>query len=221
MNFERTFDIIYLMPPKDTKQRILDAAEALFASSGYNGTSIRAISKKADAFLSAVNYHFGSKEALLHAVLERRLTPLNETRTERLMKVSESAKKKGKLPGVRDVIEAFIEPTLEFRASPEAKQFIAIMAQMHSAPGSIKAFFFRLMRPVVMLFQRTLREAMPHMEEDQLKWKFQFIMGAMVHSMLVGLHAQKGVKIDFLPPEIDTGQLTEMMISFLTAGMKS
>jgi AcrR family transcriptional regulator len=221
LKFERTFDIILLMPVPDTKQRILDAAEVLFASGGYNGTSIRAISKKAGSFLSAVNYHFGSKEALLHAVLERRLTPLNETRTERLTKVIEFAKKKGTSPRVRDVIEAFIEPTLEFRASPEAKPFMAVMAQMHSAPGSMKAFFFRLMRPVVTLFQRTLREALPDMKEDELKWKFQFMMGAMVHSMLIGIHAQKGINVDFLPPEIDTGQLTKMMISFLTAGMKS
>lgn len=209
------------MPPKDTKQRILDAAEALFASKGYNGTSVRAISKKAGTFLSAVNYHFGSKEALLHAVLKRRLTPLNEKRTGRLMKVSEKAREKGKPPGVRDVIEAFIEPTLEFRASPEARPFMAIMARMHSGPGSMKKYFFKLMYPVVMLFQKTLGEALPGMKEDELKWKFQFVMGAMVHSMLIGVHAQKGMRMDFLPPEIDTGQLAEMMISFLAAGMKS
>ena len=209
------------MSHPDTKERILDAAEGLFSKEGYNGTSVRAISKKADAFLSAINYHFGSKEGLLHAVLERRLTPLNQVRTRRLEKVSAASKKKGTPPSVRDVIEAFIEPTLEFRASPGAKPFIAIMAQMHSGPDSIKRFFFKLMHPIVILFQKTLREALPDMNEEELKWKFQFLMGAMIHSMLIGIHAEKGARMDFLPPEIDAGQLSNMMISFLTAGMKS
>jgi AcrR family transcriptional regulator len=191
------------MSHPDTKERILDAAEGLFSKEGYNGTSVRAISKKADAFLSAINYHFGSKEGLLHAVLERRLTPLNQIRTRRLEKVSASS------------------PTLEFRASPGAKPFIAIMAQMHSGPDSIKRFFFKLMHPIVMLFQKTLREALPDMNEEELKWKFQFLMGAMIHSMLIGIHAEKGARMDFLPPEIDAGQLSNLMISFLTAGMKS
>jgi AcrR family transcriptional regulator len=209
------------MSVPDTKERILDAAEELFAKGGYNGTSVRAISKKADAFLSAINYHFGSKEGLHHAVLERRLTPLNDIRTKRLEKVGASSKKKRKPPQVRDVIEAFIGPTLEFRASPGAKPFIAIMARMHSGPDSIKKFFFKLMHPVVMLFQKTLREALPDMKEEELKWKFQFLMGAMVHSMMIGIHAERGARVDFMPPEVDAGRLTEMMISFLTAGMKS
>jgi AcrR family transcriptional regulator len=209
------------MSNPDTKERILDAAEGLFSKEGYNGTSVRAISKKADAFLSAINYHFGSKEGLLHAVLERRLKPLNDIRTRRLEKVSAASKKKETLPRVRDVIEAFIGPTLEFRASQGAKPFIAIMAQMHSGPDSTKRFFFKLMHPIVMLFQKTLREALPDMNEEELKWKFQFMMGTMVHSMLIGLHSERGTRTDFLPPEIDAGQLSNLMISFLTAGMKS
>ena len=54
----------------DTKARILDAAERLFADNGYSATSLRDITNEAGVNLAAVNYHFGSKEALLSAVLE-------------------------------------------------------------------------------------------------------------------------------------------------------
>ena len=65
----------------DTRERILDAAERLFMESGYEGTSMRMITGEAGVNLAAVNYHFGSKEALLREVFRRRLNWLN---TERL-----------------------------------------------------------------------------------------------------------------------------------------
>ena len=66
--------------PAATKDRILDAAEALFMEHGYEATSLRAITSAADANLAAVNYHFGSKEELFQAILTRRLDPMNQER---------------------------------------------------------------------------------------------------------------------------------------------
>ena len=63
-----------------TKTRILDAAEALFVSGGFESLSMRQITSAAGVNLAAVNYHFGSKDALIQAVLARQLDPLNEAR---------------------------------------------------------------------------------------------------------------------------------------------
>ena len=57
----------------ETKERILDAAERLFADEGFAATSLRQITAEAGVNLAAVNYHFGSKESLLTAVFERRV----------------------------------------------------------------------------------------------------------------------------------------------------
>ncbi|HDH50886.1 MAG TPA: TetR/AcrR family transcriptional regulator, partial [Nitrospirae bacterium] len=57
------------MKPTDTKQKIMDTAEHLFARDGYRGTSLRAITGKAGVNLAAVNYHFGSKTSLLETVI--------------------------------------------------------------------------------------------------------------------------------------------------------
>src|SRR3546814_17714118 len=63
-----------------TREIILDTAEALFARQGHDGTSMRQITSEAGVNLAAVNYHFGSKEALVQAVLKRRLAILNQER---------------------------------------------------------------------------------------------------------------------------------------------
>ena len=67
-----------------TTERILDAAERLFADHGFEGTSIRDIVDSAKVNLAAIHYHFRSKEALLEAVLTRRISLVNGARLERL-----------------------------------------------------------------------------------------------------------------------------------------
>ena len=93
---------------RDTKARILDAAEALFASSGFAGASLRSITADADANLAAVNYHFGSKDDLIQAVFARRLTPLNEERL-RLLDQLEADAGDGP-PDLEAIVRAFLIP---------------------------------------------------------------------------------------------------------------
>src|SRR5215831_15729480 len=75
-----------------TKNRILDAAEALFMEHGFEATSLRQITAAAGVNLAAVHYHFGGKEELFEAVLTRRLDPMNQERVALLTRFeSESA----------------------------------------------------------------------------------------------------------------------------------
>ena len=59
-----------------TREAVLSSARRLFALRGYDGASIRAITRDARANLGAVTYHYGSKQALYAAVLDRVLSPL-------------------------------------------------------------------------------------------------------------------------------------------------
>lgn len=67
------------MAQSDTVDRILDAAEELFADRGFAETSLRMITSRAKVNLAAVNYHFGSKKSLIQAVFARFLTPFSAT----------------------------------------------------------------------------------------------------------------------------------------------
>ena len=86
-----------------TRERLLDAAERLFAEAGYTA-SLRDITAAAGANLAAVNYHFGSKEELVKAVLLRRVGPINAERRRRLAALES--------PTTEDVVRAFLEPAL-------------------------------------------------------------------------------------------------------------
>ena len=61
-----------------TRLRILDAARDLLVERGFSGTSTRAVAERADTQLSLVHYHFGGKQQLLVAVLERQNEELLE-----------------------------------------------------------------------------------------------------------------------------------------------
>src|SRR6056297_2319041 len=114
----------------DTKTRILDCAEELFARDGFHNTSLRGLTALADVNLASVNYHFGSKEALLEAVIERRLLPLNQVRSDKISAVLATARQQQKPPAVRELVRAFVAPTLEFRnSSPGARAFIALIGR--------------------------------------------------------------------------------------------
>jgi len=70
--------------PEAARDRILDAAESLFAGGGLEAMSMRAVTRRAHVNLAAVNYHFGSKHQLVFAMVRRRFEPINARRMERL-----------------------------------------------------------------------------------------------------------------------------------------
>ncbi len=59
------------MKNSDTKTKILDVAEKLFAETGIHATSIRQIVKEAGVNVASLHYHFGSKEAVIHEIMQR------------------------------------------------------------------------------------------------------------------------------------------------------
>ena len=100
----------------DTKERILDAAERLFGERGFLGTSLRSVTAEASVNVAAVHYHFGSKQALVEAVLARRATPMNEERL-RLLDELEAACAGPELP-LEGVLRAFFAPVIRMHFEP-------------------------------------------------------------------------------------------------------
>jgi len=209
------------MEPKDTKTRLLDTAEHLFAENGYHGTSLRMITTAAEANLAAVNYHFGSKEALIEAVIERRLLPLNRLRSTRLELILTEARSRDLAPDVRQTLAAFIEPTLSFRDSgPGAKDFIALIARAMADPNdTARNIFFSRVMPVFTLWHQCLALALPQISPANLSWRLHFAIGSLSHIM----HNLDNLPVaDAMPPAANNAQqITEMLLSFLTPGMEA
>ncbi len=208
----------------DTKQRILDAAERLFAAGGFHCTSLRAITQEAQVNLAAVNYHFGGKEGLLEAIVVRRLGPLNEQRRQRLETVLKAAAEQGSRPAPRGVLAAFIEPTFRFRySSTGAESFITLIGRGLAEPDdAVRTIFLRHMLPLFEMFFKALQTALPELSATRLFWRLQFILGGMGHIMCAA------GRLRLLPSglrpagveEISVEQLIEEILDFMSAGVK-
>jgi AcrR family transcriptional regulator len=205
----------------DTKKRILDTAEALFARNGYRGTSLRAITGKANVNLASVNYHFGSKKALLEEVIKRRMLPLNKIRRKKLERVRDDARTKGKQPDIKAVLTAFIEPTILFRESePGAKDFVTFIGRSFADPDdTVRRVFHQIVSPMAQLLFDTVSEALPDQPRDLIFWRLHFTMGALFHTM----HICGNIKPGFMnmSTDIDAVSLVKVIIPYVTAGMKA
>jgi AcrR family transcriptional regulator len=126
------------MKNSDTKTKILDVAEKLFAEVGIHATSIRQIVKEAGVNVASLHYHFGSKEAVIHQIITRRLQPINELKVKRLDQLE--SKSNGKPPELEDVLRAFIEPHVQMQkvAGDKVKILMKLMVQIEDDAHRLK-----------------------------------------------------------------------------------
>lgn len=205
----------------DTKTRILDAAEQLFARDGFHITSLRALTEQAKVNLAAVNYHFGSKEGLLLQVFARRLQPLDAKRRERIEKVLAEADSMNRRPQVKSLLQAFIEPIIEFRSSePAAKDFLTLIGRSLSEPDqTVRGYFIQQVLPIFTLLFGALQKALPQLPVDILMTRLQFTMGAMSHMMCN--NARPDQLVEGLPEPLQADRMVAELLTFITAGLEA
>jgi len=209
------------MSQLDTKTRILNAAEQLFARDGFHNTSMRAITGEAGVNLAAVNYHFGSKEALLQAVFERRLLPLNRERTILLQRVLKDAEQSEEPPSVDNIMRAFIEPTLAFLAAdPGNRAFITLIGRsMVELDSTIRDCFIQLIESIFQLMFDGLQKALPNMPTETLLLRLQFAMGAMAHTMMMPDRPPLQIAKKIGP--INPDDISQGLVQFVCAGLEA
>lgn len=166
------------MTQNETKHRILDAAETLFAEHGYAGTSLRAITVEAEANVAAIHYHFGSKQSLLEALFERRVGDVND---ERLRRLDEAEQNELNGPDLEEVLRIFLEPALRRLDSgdPGWKRFTQVMGRVLSESGDHLQAIHQVFSEIRQRFVPALQRALPHLSEDDLAWRMHFLIGAM------------------------------------------
>lgn len=162
-----------------TRERILDAAESLFARSGFEGVTVRQIMKKAGADVALAYYHFKSKRDLFDAVLLRRAKTLNELRLAALEEVEQ--RHRDDPPSVEEIIEAFTRPLLEvLEEDPdEWRDYMALVAQVNNSPEWGGELMTRYFDPLVRRFLEALRRSLPNSREEDLFWSYHFLSGAL------------------------------------------
>lgn len=166
----------------DTRERILDAAERLFMESGYEGTSMRLITGAAGVNLAAVNYHFGSKEALLREVFRRRLAWLNRERLRLLDEMEAGAEP----PKPSAILEAFFGTLMRMGTDESlgGMTFLRLLGRTLTEPADfIRAFFAGEYAEVVDRYKRALFRALPDVPHEEIIWRFHLMLGAMSYAI--------------------------------------
>lgn len=161
----------------DTKQKILDTAERLFAEQGYGAVSLRQIIADAEVNLAAIHYHFGSKQELLDEVVMRKADPVNR---ERLARLDVLEAKPGAHPSVEQVLEAFLTPMAE--AAGRYPEFCKLMGRMQ-AEGILTEVVVRNFQPMLGRFLGVLRKAVAHLPDAEFRWRVHFMQGTIAHTM--------------------------------------
>lgn len=203
----------------DTKTHILDVAERLFAKNGFRLTSIKLLSRMAGVNQAAVNYHFGSKHALVEKVIERRMAPINALRIKKFREIEESVSRKGCKPDIATILYAFVEPAFTLTETlPKDRSFLAIASRAFSEPDdSIRNILIRHLKPASELMFTLLKQALPDLPENVVRWRLNFAIGALAHCMRLcggSLPAE-----DFFPHAEDADTVVKLLVPFLTSGM--
>lgn len=194
----------------DTKQRILDAAETLFATQGVGATSLRAIIAAAGVNSAAIHYHFGSKEGLIEALFSRRITPINEERLARLRAMEKSGQ-----ADHESLLRAFLEPMLGVSVphGGEGQRARAALGRIFlEEPESFGSLAEAHVSEVKARFAAALAR-LSAIDSDEATERIEYAMGAMLHAF-----ARRALASRELPDAGDVQLRMQRLIRFLTAG---
>ena len=207
----------------DTRKLILDAAERLFMEQGYEATSTRMVTAAAKVNLAAVNYHFGSKEGLMQAVLRRRLQYLNE---ERLRVLDEAeAKAAGQPLKPSQIVDGFFGTLLRMARDENAggRTFLRLVGRSMSEPASfIRTLLASEYADVMERYKVALFRALPNVPQAEIVWRFHFMLGATSYAiagtdaleLVTDLHSNED-------PDIQAAKLLDRLMSFLLGGLRA
>ncbi len=203
----------------ETRQRILDAAEALFAQHGFASVTVRQIMKRANADVALAYYHFDSKRDLFDAVLMRRAEHLNEVRLKALAEVEQ--RHPDDQPSVEEIVGAFVVPLLDLLASDHDRwqHYFALIAQVNNSPEWGGELMTKYFDPLVSRFIEAIRRALPDCREADVYWSYHFLSGALTLTF-----AETG-RIDNLSGGVcrssDMAAVSERMPAFIAAGFRA
>jgi AcrR family transcriptional regulator len=195
---------------ESTRERLLNIAEQRFGEGGYEGTSLRAITVAAAANIAAVNYHFGSKEALLRAAVARAMAPVNTERRRRLDQLEALGP-----PTVEQLIRAFIEPGLDLilrrgERGPVVARFIGRVA--FDPSQRIRELYSVEADPVEARYLAALQAALPGAAPESVAFGYVNMLG------LLALHQSQALSRAAEAEQVeDPGRLAEDLIAFLVA----
>ncbi|UVE19214.1 TetR family transcriptional regulator [Pseudomonas sp. LS44] len=207
------------MAQSETVERILDAAEQLFAEKGFAETSLRLITSKAGVNLAAVNYHFGSKKALIQAVFSRFLGPFCISLERELDRRQARAEK----VTLEEMLEMVVEQALAVkpRSGDDLSIFMRLLGLAFSqSQGHLRRYLDDVYGKLFRRYLSLVQESAPRIPPVELFWRIHFMLGAAAFSMS-GIKALRAIAEEDFGVSTSIEQVMRLMVPFLAAAMRA
>ena len=163
----------------------MDCAEELFAEHGLAGVSLRAINARADLSPAALHYHFGTKDALVEALLERRMSSLMERRKELFDGLMAQSDAESEPPTARELMQAMLLPLVELLESDgeSGARYLRMLCRLQ-ADGDLEGRFnvFRYGKAVNRL-EPMLEKALPDFAPDTRIVRLRLALDLMLRGL--------------------------------------
>ncbi len=207
------------MSQKDTVTSLLDAAEELFSERGFAETSLRNITTRAGVNLAAVNYHFGSKKALIQAVFARFLTPFCEQLEGELNAIK--IRNAHTSVSFEDLLKLISHVAL--KAGQDSPRKLGIFMRLlglayTQGQGHLRRFLQKEYAPVFSAFMESVKTATPNLTDEERFWRIHFMLGATIFT-LSGSDSLTAMAEHDLGKGSNIAQVIERLIPFLAAGL--
>lgn len=202
---------------RSPRERLIEAAEALFAKHGWNAVGIRTIAAYANVSLASLNYHFGTKEKLLGELFANRAKFIVAERDRLLDEVLASDD-----PSLERVIETYLRGALTFeektgfggRAFCKLRARLSLESEALSQSIMSAAFDESGRR-----YLGVLQQLLPDLPEKDLFWRFHFLLGSMTYTM-----AESGRINSITKGRCDPSDMPEalrQMVPYIAAGFRA
>ncbi len=201
-----------------TKERILNAAERLFAERGFAETSLRLITNKAEVNLASVNYHFGSKKELIQAVLLRYLEQVMPS----MMMAMERLEQQSQL-SLTEVFEALVTPMMQANlVRPNGTVvFLQLLGRGYiERQGHLRWFVTSHYGSVIEALSGLVHRAAPHVAPVDVFWRLHFSLGTLVFTMSSFDALAEIAQADFAEQN-DAESVLRRLLPFVAAGVET
>jgi AcrR family transcriptional regulator len=171
-----------LQEQEDARARLIDAAIALFADKGYEGTSVRDLASAAGVNVAAVSYHFGSKDALYTEALRACLAPCAEMR-ERMQAHLDTARRSKSRRAAEEALRACIREFLEMMTSPAARHSHLVMREQSEGKPRFEPVIREFFQPVGTILRELILLLAPGLPEMSVFMTISGIIGQCIHTL--------------------------------------
>ena len=203
------------------REHLLDAAEQLFAQSGYHTVSMREIAREAQLSGEEISAYFENKEKIFYAVIERRASVINLLRIEKL---TQTNNRDTSIAALKPLLKAFFDPLYyKSREDPRWLNYFRLVLQMMRQRSPILLLVTEFYTPVSDVFLNRLRQILPEVCEERLAKYWHFSILTYFSVFLDDFHVG-----DFQLGSVDTPKISEQIAAnfrhaeaFVLAGFES